>query len=119
MPGNDSLLLRAEILRLVGLIPAGRFATYGTIAAHLNINPRRVAFFLARLDGEEAKSLPWHRVVAAEGRVSPNMDPSTRAEQVRRLEEEGLLVDARGYLRDPDTHFFSVGPSRKLRPLRD
>ena len=29
--------IRAEVIRLVGLIPPGKFTTYGSIAVHMNI----------------------------------------------------------------------------------
>lgn len=109
MAGPDSERLRAEVMHLVALVPEGRFTTYGSIAARLGINPRRVAFFLARLEGAESEALPWHRVVAAEGRVSRGMAEPLRDEQTRRLEREGLVVDSRGFIRDPDRHFHVVG----------
>lgn len=30
--------IRAEVIRLVALIPRGRFTTYGSIAVHMNCN---------------------------------------------------------------------------------
>ncbi|MCB1204974.1 MAG: MGMT family protein [Verrucomicrobiae bacterium] len=100
--------LRAEVLRLVALIPEGRFTTYGSIAFRLKVNPRRVAWFLARLSPEEAGVLPWHRVVAAEGRISRGMDPALRAEQQELLEAEGLEIDGKGFVLDPDRHFHAI-----------
>ena len=107
--------IRAEVIRLVALIPSGKFTTYGSIATHMNVNPRHVAFFLARLEEEESATLPWQRVVAAEGRISPKMDEALRAEQRTRLEQEGRVVDSRGYILDPDVHFHIVGPRREIR----
>ena len=101
-------LLRSEVVRLVGRIPAGRFTTYGSIARNLGVNPRQVAFVLARLDEVEAANLPWHRVVAAEGRISRGMEEELRAEQRQRLIGEGIGIDARGFIVDPDRHFHAV-----------
>jgi methylated-DNA-protein-cysteine methyltransferase-like protein len=114
-PSPAFLKIRAEVLRIVALIPEGRFTTYGSIATHLNVNPRHVAYFLARLDEEESTALPWHRVVAAEGRISRGMDEALRAEQESRLTQEGLVVDPRGFIVDPDRHFHVVGPRREIR----
>jgi methylated-DNA-protein-cysteine methyltransferase-like protein len=114
-PSKAFLRIRAEVIRIVSLIPEGRFTTYGSIAAHLNVNPRHVAYFLARLDEGESTSLPWHRVVAAEGRISRGMEEGLRAEQQARLESEGLKVDDRGFLLDPDDRFHVVGPRREVR----
>lgn len=107
--------IRAEVIRVVAGIPEGRFATYGSIAGHLNVNPRHVAYFLARLDEVEASTLPWHRVVAAEARISRGMAEDLRAEQQARLEAEGLQIDGRGFIIHPDHHFHVVGPKREIR----
>jgi len=116
-PSAAFLRLRDEVLRIVSLVPEGRFTTYGSIAGHLGVNPRHVAHFLARLDETESAALPWHRVVAAEGRISRGMDEPLRAEQRARLEAEGVAIDERGFLRDPDARFHVVGPRRE--PGRD
>ena len=107
--------IRTEVIRVVAAIPEGRFATYGSIAGHLNVNPRHVAYILARLDEEEAADIPWHRVVAAEARISRGMAEELRAEQQARLEAEGLEIDDRGFIMNPDQHFHVVGPKRGIR----
>ena len=61
---------KSEVLAVVASVPEGRVTTYGTIAQHLDITPRQVAFVLSRLTAEESKSLPWFRVVASKGVVS-------------------------------------------------
>lgn len=106
--------LRAGVLRLVASIPEGRFTTYGSIAFGLKVNPRRVAWFLARLSAAEAEALPWHRVVAAEGRISRGMEPGLRNEQRALLEAEGLVIDGKGFILDPDRHFHAVRPGREI-----
>ena len=84
--------IRAEVIRIVALIPAGKFTTYGSIAIHMNVIARHVATVLARLTPEESTTLPWHRVVAADARISPNMDPSLARKQRRLLKAEGLRI---------------------------
>jgi methylated-DNA-protein-cysteine methyltransferase-like protein len=107
--------IRAEVIRLVALIPAGKFTTYGSIATHMNIMPRHVAFVLARLTDNEATGLPWHRVVGADARLSPNMDAGLRQTQMERLEAEGLRINAKGFIQDSDAHFHVVGIRRDIR----
>ena len=107
--------IRAEVIRLVALIPAGKFTTYGSIAVHMNVMARYVAFVLSRLTTEESATLPWHRVVGAEGRVSPNMNAALVREQRRRLRAEGMKITADGYIKDSDVHFHAVGPRRSIR----
>lgn len=110
-----SIRIRAEVIRLVGLIPEGKFTTYGSIAIHMNVAALHVASVMSRLTETEAAALPWHRVVSAEGRVSPNMEPELAARQRSRLEREGLKLDAQGFILDSDAHFHVVGVRRKIR----
>ena len=107
--------IRAEVIRLVALIPPGRFTTYGSISVHMNCNPRHVAYVLARLDEAEAAELPWHRVVAADARISRSMDPELAARQRQRLEAEGMRIDGKGFIQDADDHFHVVGIRRDIR----
>ena len=108
-------LIRAEVIRLVGLVPPGRFTTYGSIAVHMNCNPRHVAYVLARLTEEEAAALPWHRIVAADARISRSMAPDLAARQKSLLEAEEMEVDMKGYIADADDHFHVVGIRREIR----
>jgi methylated-DNA-protein-cysteine methyltransferase related protein len=107
--------IRAEVIRLVALIPPGRFTTYGSIAVHMNCNPRHVAYVLARLTEEESAALPWHRVVAADARISRSMDPDLAARQKTLLEAEGMTIDPKGFIHDADHHFHIVGIRRDIR----
>jgi len=108
-PSPSVQRLRAEVIRIVEGIPEGRFTTYGSIAAHLGVHPRHVASVLSHFDEGESARLPWHRVVAAEGRVSRGMAEELRAEQQSRLEAEGFRIDGRGFLLDSDSRFHVVG----------
>jgi methylated-DNA-protein-cysteine methyltransferase-like protein len=113
-PSKAFANIRAEVLRLVALIPEGKFTTYGSIAIHMNVMARHVAFVLARLTPDEATTLPWHRVVSADARLSPNMDPALSRQQRRRLKAEGLRIDKDGYIQDADAHFHNVGVRRNI-----
>jgi len=107
--------IRAEVIRLVGLIPAGKFTTYGSIAVHMNMAALHVASVMSRLTEEESATLPWHRVVSADARLSPNMDAQLSTVQRQRLESEGLKIDAQGYILDSDDYFHVVGLRRSIR----
>jgi len=107
--------IRAEVIRLVGLIPAGKFTTYGSIAIHMNVMARHVAFVMSRLTEQESTELPWHRVVSADARISPNMDEDLAKVQRRRLKKEGMKINTAGYIQDADAHFHVVGIRRKIR----
>ena len=107
--------IRAEVIRLVGLIPPGKFTTYGSIAVHMNVVARHVAFVLSRLTEAESASVPWHRVVSAEGRLSQKMDGELSGGQRMRLESEGMTIDAQGFIQHSDAHFHVVGVRRSIR----
>lgn len=89
--------VRQRILAVVDEIPRGRVATYGQVAAEAGL-PRRarlVGRVLAELG--PGSLLPWHRVVAATGRIAPRPGLGPR-EQARRLRAEGVPVDRGGKL---------------------
>jgi methylated-DNA-protein-cysteine methyltransferase-like protein len=89
-------LLRHRILATVDSIPHGCVASYGQIALEAGL-PRRarlVGRVLAELP--HGSPLPWHRVVNAQGVLSPRGDGSAVSEQLRRLRGEGVRFDARG-----------------------
>jgi methylated-DNA-protein-cysteine methyltransferase-like protein len=91
-PGDAHRCIHAVVRR----IPRGRVATYGQVArlAGLGAQPRLVGYALAALPGDS--DLPWHRVVDAQGRVSPRATPGAEALQRALLERERVRFDARG-----------------------
>jgi methylated-DNA-protein-cysteine methyltransferase-like protein len=107
--------IRAEVIRLVGLIPEGKFTTYGSIAVHMNVVARHVATVMSHLNQEESAALPWHRVVSSDARVSPNMERKLANLQRSRLRAEGMKINREGYIQDADVHFHVVGPRRDIR----
>jgi methylated-DNA-protein-cysteine methyltransferase-like protein len=86
-----------RIYAVIGKIPRGRVATYGQIAvlAGLPRQPRLVGYALHALP--QSSVLPWHRVINAQGRVSPRAgEPGGSIRQRLLLEQEGVTFDARG-----------------------
>src|SRR3954462_12297790 len=94
------LRIRAEVLRLVALIPPGKFTTYGSIAVHMNVVALHVGTVLASLTEDESALLPWHRVVSSDGRLSTKMALNLSRVQRKRLEAEGIKIDAKGFILD-------------------
>ena len=85
-----------RIYSVVSRIPRGRVATYGQVArlAGLPGQARLVGYALSALD--DRSGVPWHRVVNAEGRISPRRDGSPAATVQRlRLEQERVRFNAR------------------------
>lgn len=81
---------KEEIYAVVAQIPSGRIMTYGQIAVICG-HPGA-----ARIVGQVAhfgpSSLPWHRVVNAQGGLASGFVPNGRAGQARLLSEEGVVV---------------------------
>jgi methylated-DNA-protein-cysteine methyltransferase-like protein len=85
------------IYAVVQRIPSGFVATYGQIArlAGLLGGARQVGYALHSL--AKGSSVPWHRVVNAQGRVSPRSgdNPADLIQRLR-LEAEGVEFDTQG-----------------------
>ncbi len=82
---------------MVRRIPPGKVATYGQVAALAGFPraPRLAGFALHALPA--GTPLPWHRVVAARGRLSlASLDPDGALTQRLRLEREGVRFDRHG-----------------------
>ena len=84
-----------RIYAVVRRVPRGRVTTYGAVArlAGLPGRARQVGYALAAL--RDGSSVPWHRVVNAQGRLSLARDGSPSGITQRlRLAREGVRVDA-------------------------
>ncbi|MBT6273607.1 MAG: cysteine methyltransferase [Chromatiales bacterium] len=80
---------------MVRMIPFGRVATYGQIAAHVGrCGPRQVGTALSRLSG--GSDVPWQRVINAKGQLSVRKEGGPSDEQRERLGAEGVVFDGRG-----------------------
>jgi methylated-DNA-protein-cysteine methyltransferase-like protein len=101
--------LKSRVLAVVADIPESRVTTYGTIAQHLHVTARQVAFILATLTVEESKRLPWFRVVAANGVVSSTKLGSVGRKQIARLQNEGIAVTPRNKVEDFQVIAWSPG----------
>jgi methylated-DNA-protein-cysteine methyltransferase-like protein len=87
---------RAPIYAVVSMIPRGRVASYGQVAALAGVpgQARQVGYALAALD--PAHELPWHRVINARGEISRRAVRGDEQRQRALLEAEGVRFDADG-----------------------
>lgn len=77
---------------IVCTIPAGRVATYGSVARAAGLPGRaRQAGFALRV-APATLHLPWHRVVGAGGRIVFPASSRAHREQARLLRAEGVKV---------------------------
>jgi len=83
--------LTERILEIIKAIPMGKVTSYGQVAA-LAGSPRGARQVVRILHSmSDAHELPWHRVVAKDGRISiPAAD--SQAIQITLLESEGVPV---------------------------
>lgn len=87
-PRRSTLIRYEEIWAVVARIPAGRVATYGDVARIAGIpGGARQAGRAMRFCPPEL-ALPWHRVIAAGGRIA--LTGEHGREQRRRLESENV-----------------------------
>lgn len=94
---NKSSSFSEKVYKTVKLIPEGKVATYGQIAAMIG-NPRSarlVGFALRRL-GLEERDIPWWRVINSTGWISINHGEGGVEKNIQRilLMEDGVKVDS-------------------------
>lgn len=83
------------VVRVVRVIPPGRVATYGDIAAAAG-SPRAARQVVRLLHSLSAKyRLPWHRVINKAGEIALT-DPQAFERQLQLLHAEGVAVTAAG-----------------------
>jgi methylated-DNA-protein-cysteine methyltransferase-like protein len=98
----------ARFRKVIASVPRGRVITYGQVASAAGC-PGAARVTVWALHGGEA--LPWHRVVAAGGRIALPGEPGR--EQRLRLEVEGVTF--RGDRVRMDRHGWQ--PTGSRRPL--
>jgi methylated-DNA-protein-cysteine methyltransferase-like protein len=97
LPDNGGLTAdspRRVIYDVIARIPKGRVATYGQIASLAGMSgaARQVGYALAATP--ENVRLPWHRVINAQGKVSPRSRTKLHEMQRELLEDEGVIFVA-------------------------
>ncbi len=115
-PPRRSAGVHQSIHRIARLIPSGRVATYGQIAAiEGTCTARMVGYAMASVPA--GSDVPWHRVINGRGSIS--LSPGSDGHQLQRamLESEGVVFDERG--RVDLARFGWTGPGLKRgRPGR-
>jgi methylated-DNA-protein-cysteine methyltransferase-like protein len=80
-----------SVWQVVQGIPRGHVLTYGEVArlAGMSRAARRVSLAMRR--APRGMTLPWHRVVNAQGKISFPPDSTGYGKQKQLLEEEGVV----------------------------
>jgi methylated-DNA-protein-cysteine methyltransferase-like protein len=94
----DSPTTYQLIYATVRQIPKGRVATYGQVAelSGLPRQARLVGYAMHALP--QRSSVPWHRVVNAQGKISFRFAADAAAIQKQRLQREGVRINDRGVI---------------------
>ena len=91
-PSAEAQVKRESIWQVVHMIPSGKVATYGQVAALAGL-PKAARFAGSSLKGlPKATRIPWHRVINAQGRISLPPSSVSYQEQHQRLTQEGVLI---------------------------
>ena len=91
-PSAEIQVKRESIWQVVHMIPSGKVATYGQVAALAGL-PKAARFAGSSLKGlPTATRIPWHRVINAQGRISLPPSSASYQEQHQRLTQEGVLI---------------------------
>ncbi len=81
-----------RVYLLVQQIPVGKVATYGQIAELAsNCTARMVGYAMAGVPAQS--DVPWHRVINAQGKISPRGNEGSTIRQHLLLAEEGVQFD--------------------------
>ena len=85
-----------RIWQVIMMIPAGKIATYGDVARQAGLpgGARRVGRSLRNLP--RGTTIPWYRVINAQGRISLPEGSTSYYTQRERLEAEGLVFLGNG-----------------------
>jgi methylated-DNA-protein-cysteine methyltransferase-like protein len=115
--------LYGRIYEAVTLVPHGKVATYGDIAAVVGngCDARTVGYVLNELPKGQDAVVPWQRIINSSGGIS------TRGTRQRRLlEQEGVVFDARERIdlgtyrwEGPEAEWAEAHGFHALRPRRD
>ncbi|SRR5258706_5701609 len=78
-----------RIYAVVKKIPKGKVMTYGQVAQIANVATPRVVGFAMHANSDP-QNIPCHRVVFADGKLSPGYAFGGEGMQRKKLEEEGV-----------------------------
>lgn len=83
---------RAALYAVLAQVPAGHVVSYGQLAAYAGLG--RAARWVGRTLSQlpDGSTLPWHRVIAANGRLSLPCGSLSGSEQRNRLRDEGVPI---------------------------
>jgi methylated-DNA-protein-cysteine methyltransferase-like protein len=104
-----------RVYQVVRQIPSGRVATYGQIARLLG-EPHAARTVGWAMRASTDPTVPWHRVLNAQGRISAAERRREGRLQRALLEDEGIHFDDRGRV-DLGVYQWEAPPEARTRPI--
>ncbi|ASK71255.1 cysteine methyltransferase [Shewanella sp. BC20] len=83
----------AKIWHIVAMIPPGKVSSYGKVADFAGLPGRARYVSKALKSAPEHLSLPWHRVLNSQGKISFEKHSVSFQEQMELLRIEGVTVN--------------------------
>lgn len=90
---NHALSPMAKIWHIVAMIPSGKVSSYGKVADLAGLPGRARYVSKALRSAPEYLSLPWHRVLNSQGKISFDTHSVSFQEQMELLRLEGIRVN--------------------------
>lgn len=98
---NSPLTFSARVVQLALSIPPGRVTTYGHISRAAGggaMAAQSITSILGKAWQEGEKSIPFHRIVYADGKVW--MSAEYEKERMKRYKKEGIKLDEKGHIKN-------------------
>lgn len=91
--------IKQQIWQCVASVPKGKVVSYGRVARDCGYpsHARYVGTVLKQLPSDT--TIPWHRVINGKGEIAFPEGTERYLEQRRRLENEGVVLNASGKLK--------------------
>ena len=83
----------AKIWHIVAMIPQGNVSSYGKIADYAGLPGRARYVSKALKSAPEHLSLPWHRVLNSQGKISFEKNSHAFQQQMELLRMDGVIVN--------------------------
>lgn len=90
---QNNLSPMAKIWHIVAMIPPGKVSSYGKVADFAGLPGRARYVSKALKSAPEHLSLPWHRVLNSQGKISFEKHSVSFQEQMELLRIEGVTVN--------------------------
>ncbi|ABI39216.1 methylated-DNA-(protein)-cysteine S-methyltransferase [Shewanella sp. MR-4] len=90
---QNTLSPMAKIWHIVAMIPPGKVSSYGKVADFAGLPGRARYVSKALKSAPEHLSLPWHRVLNSQGKISFEKHSVSFQEQMELLRIEGVTVN--------------------------